>query len=148
MTPKPSIDTLRQVAVRTSRISTNAWRNIFILFLVVPLVAVLWFSGASTEPVPPAGALAESYEAEVLAGIRSAGGQPGQCSMSGNVNLGVTCKAKITSLAALVASFQARGWNAVQSQHEGIVLTRQQERMSIEVWSQDEVAISVLRLRS
>ena len=132
------------------RHSASLLRNLLLALLVVPLGAVLRLSGGSTDPARPAGRLAEAYETEILAVVTELLGkaEPSACSMSGNINLGVTCRFKGAVPQGLATGFQSRGWKvSSQPVESSLVLQRGRERLSVQQLGQSgEFSVGILRL--
>lgn len=132
------------------RHSPSLLRNLLAALLVLLLGAVLWLSGASTEPAKPSGRLAEAYQAEILSVLNELrrNAEPSACSMAGNSNLGVTCRFKGAVPQGLAAEFQARGWQVtLQPAESPLLLKRGSERLSVQQLGQSgEFSVGILRL--
>jgi hypothetical protein len=135
----------------TTHTSTTLMRSLLLAILVVPLVAVMWLSGASTDPAKPSGRLAELYETEMLSAFNELGATvgPEACFMSGNISLGVTCRVHGISSRQVADHFRTRGWRtSPEFTDNRPVLRRESDRLSVEhLSSSGELSVSILRVK-
>jgi hypothetical protein len=126
---------------------------VLLALLIVPLVGVLWVNGASVGEAEPTDALAKSFQVEIQNALVAAYGSSDAtttCSMHGNVNFGVTCRAPLRGADAIVAQFLASGWSyAEDSTPSTPTLRRSNRRIYIsELQGTGELSISMRLVKS
>lgn len=98
-------------------------RNALVLFLIGPLILVVWYFGGSGPARPVPGSQWSRYEAQVRATVQTAGGAIGDagCTMMGNLNAGLNCPVVSVRPETLYSAFVAQGWKPLSSDPTALV---------------------------
>jgi hypothetical protein len=106
-------------------------RAAMMLFLVGPLVLVVWYFSGNGSARPLAGSLWAQYESQVQTTVQNAGGSIGEkgCEMVGNVSAALICPVVGVAPHTLVTAFSVAGWKLEPS--DSTTLSTEGARLSI-----------------